>query len=133
MVEHANGGRIISVDRVHDELARGKDELKVWASQQFENAFAKTDGPVVVTSYRDLITWVQSQPQFTTAAKAEFATGADGWLVAYAKANSFTVATEEQPAPEAKRKVPIPNLCKAFNVPCCGTFAMLRVLGVRFE
>ena len=41
------------------------------------------------------------------------------------------VVTHEQPAPDARRKVPIPNVCQAFNVPLVDTFEMLRTLGVQ--
>ena len=77
--------------------------------------------------------WVQSQNQFSDAAKADFASSADGWLVAYARANGCLVVTQEVLNPDVKRKVPIPNLCKAFDVRWIDTFAMFRNLGVRFD
>ena len=43
LVEHANNGRIESVDRVKQELERGKDELAEWADSCFVHAFASTD------------------------------------------------------------------------------------------
>jgi hypothetical protein len=52
--------------------------------------------------------------------------------VAYAKVKGCFVVTHETLAPDAKRKVPIPNVCRAFNVPFVDTFEMLRTLGVRF-
>ena len=76
--------------------------------------------------------WVQSQDQFSDAAKADFASKADGWLVAYARANSCVVVTQEVLNPDVRRKVPIPNLCEAFDVHWVDTFTMLRNLGVRF-
>ncbi|MEG3068032.1 DUF4411 family protein [Syntrophaceticus schinkii] len=30
-----------------------------------------------------------------------------------------------------KNKVPIPNVCQAFKVPCIDTFTMLRIMGVK--
>jgi hypothetical protein len=77
--------------------------------------------------------WVQAQDQFSDAAKAEFATGADGWLVAYAKCKGCIIVTHELPATDARRKVPIPNVCDAFDVNYHDTFEMLRQLGVRFS
>jgi hypothetical protein len=79
------------------------------------------------------MTWVQAQNQFSPAAKADFANGADGWLVAYARAKGCVVVTQEVPAPDARRKVPIPNVCQAFDVPFVNTFEMLRALGVQFS
>jgi hypothetical protein len=77
------------------------------------------------------MTWVQGQDQFSDAAKADFARGADGWLVAYAKAKGCIVVTLETINPDIKRKVPIPNVCQVFGVQFVDTFEMLRRLGVQ--
>jgi len=76
--------------------------------------------------------WVQVRSQFSDAAKADFANGADGWLVAFAKSKGRIVVTHEVLDPNIRRKVPIPNVCNAFGVNYVDTFAMLRELGVRF-
>ena len=133
LVEHARTGRVMSIDRVQRELTRGKDELAQWANADFSSAFMSTDSPEVIDGYGELMRWVQSQNQFSDAAKADFASGADGWLVAYARANGCVVVTQEVLNPDVKRKVPIPNVCRAFNVPWIDTFTMLRNLGVRFD
>ncbi|HHX94629.1 MAG TPA: DUF4411 family protein, partial [Clostridia bacterium] len=41
------------------------------------------------------------------AAKAEFASVADSWLIAYSKAYDFTIVTNEQYQPHIKRRIPI--------------------------
>lgn len=133
LVQHAANGRIYSIDRVKQELERGKDELATWATSQFNNAFASTDEEDVIESYSEVISWVQAQDQFFDAAKADFAAVADGWLVAYAKAKQYIVVTHELPATDARKKVPIPNVCDALGVSYIDTFAMLRELGVRFS
>lgn len=61
----------------------------------------------------------------------QFANGADGWLVAYARAKGHVVVTHEQLSADVRRKVPIPNVCNAFGVRYVDTFEMLRELGVR--
>ncbi len=76
--------------------------------------------------------WVYAQPQFTDAAKAEFASVADGWVLAYASGNGLVVVTHEQFAPDARRKVPIPNVCVEFDIEYMSTFEMLRDLGEKF-
>lgn len=86
----------------------------------------------VIAAYRDIMTWARDQAQFTDAAKAEFARGADGWLVAYAKAKGCVIVTHEQPEPNAKARILIPNVCGAFGIQHVDTFDMLRTLGVRF-
>jgi len=130
--QHADNEVVESVDRVKKELDKEKDELTEWANSSFSRAFRSTDKEDVIASYGKVMTWVQGQPQFSSAAKADFAEGADGWLVAYAMTKGRIVVTHEVPAPEARRKVPIPNVCQQFGVRYMDTFAMLRQLGVRF-
>lgn len=131
LVSYASSGRILSIDRVEREIERGKDELKQWANDTFHRWFAPTDEDDVVDTYRRIMTWVQGQSQFSDAGKAEFAEGADGWLVAYAKTKGCVVVTEERPNPNVKKRIPLPNVCDAFGVQYIDTFAMLRTLGVR--
>ena len=133
LVQYAATGRIYSIDRVKQELERGKDELATWATSQFNDAFASTDEEDVIESYSEVMSWVQAQDQFLDAAKADFAAVADGWLVAYAKAKEYIIVTHELPATDARSKVPIPNVCEALGVSYVDTFAMLRELGVRFS
>jgi len=118
-------GRIGSIDRVQEELLRGDDDLAAWIRSDFSEAFFSTEDSSVIEVYRDVITWVQEQEQFSDAAKDKFARGADGWIVAYAKQNVYTVVTQEGLRPEAKKTVPIPNVCHAFNVNSVDTFKML--------
>ncbi len=133
LIDHARNGQIQSIDRVRVELERGKDELAKWAKDKFNHAFTSTDDEDVIKSYGEVMAWVQAQSRFLDAAKAEFASSADGWLVAYAKLKGHVVITHEEPAPEAKAKVHIPDVCKVFKVDYCDTFKMLRALGVRLS
>jgi hypothetical protein len=74
----AESGRISSIDYVKGELERCRDQLGDWATNEFANAFKSTDDDDVIESYRQVINWVESQNQFSDAAKADFARGADG-------------------------------------------------------
>ena len=132
LLHHATNGRIRSIDRIGKELERGKDELAIWMGNHFNQAFASTDETDVVRVFGEIMNWVNNETQFLDIAKADFASSADGWLVAYAKVNSYVVVTHETLAPDARRKVPIPNVCRAFKVLFVDTFEMLRMLGVRF-
>jgi hypothetical protein len=134
LIQHAANGVIESIDRVLEpELNKGKDELAIWANGDFSHAFCSTDEDDVIESYKKVMAWVQSQSQFNDAAKAEFANEPDGWLVAYAVAKGRVVVTHEVLASDARRKVPIPNVCEPFRVRYVDTFVMLRELGVRFS
>lgn len=120
-----------SIDRVKEEIDRGKDDLTTWAGDTFHEWFASTDQGDVFDVYRRIMAWAQGQSQFTDAAKAQFANVADGWVVAYAMAKGCVVVTHERFDPNVRRKIPIPNVCRAFSVQYVDTFQMLRALGVR--
>lgn len=128
LVVQANNGQVQSIDRVKCELLRA--DLAMWANGTFNEFFASTSDQEVIVAYRDVMAWSQNQTQFTEAAKAEFASVADGWLVAYALAKRCVVVTHEQFDPNIRRKVKIPNACQAFGVPYTDTFQMMRELGV---
>lgn len=132
LIRLAGDRRILSIDYVKNELERGNDDLAQWAKNDFSDGFISTAEDDVQDSYREIMAWVQSQNQFSDAAKAEFARGADGWLIAYAKAKGCIVVTLEALDPNTKRKVPIPNVCQAFGVQFVRTFDMLRGLGVQW-
>ena len=123
-------GHIVSIDHVEKEIARGKDELATWCEANFSDYFNSTDDAGVVSRYRDVVNWVQSQDQFFDFAKADFMSSADGWVVAYALHLGATVVTHEVYSKDAKKTVPMPNICKALGVPVIDTFIMMRRLGI---
>jgi hypothetical protein len=119
-------GRIVSIDRVKDELLAKTDDLSAWVKTIPVEAFVSTDRPDVFDFYGKLNKWAQKEAQFYAAARAEFASRADAWIVAYALAGGHTVVTHEGYKPDAKARIPIPNACKAFAVRCINTFEMLH-------
>lgn len=125
--------RLFSIDRIADELNEQDDVVKQWIENKVPATFfKKTEDQAVIDKFQEMVNWVYSQPQFTDAAKTEFASVADGWVIAYAAVNGLVVVTHEQFAPEAKRKVPMPNVCVEFDVNYVDTFSMLRELGEKF-
>lgn len=96
LIDLAESGQLLSIDRVKDELTNTDDDLARWAKQ-------------------------------------EFASVADGWLVAYAKAHECTVVTHEQSHKDSKRRIYIPDVCQAFSVKYTDPYAMLRSLGIRLS
>jgi Domain of unknown function (DUF4411) len=133
LIDHASNGRLLSIDRVREEMEQGKDELARWAVGTFHAWFASTNENDVLQAYGAAMQWAQAQTRYSAAAKAEFADkkNADAWLVAYAQAQGCVIVTHEQPDPNVQRKIPIPNVCQAFGIPFFNSFAMLRALGVR--
>ncbi len=135
LVELASSGHVLSIDRVRHELEKQNDELTEWARGDFHSWFVSTNESDVLTAYAHLMQWAQAQSQYSDAAKAEFAKteNADAWLVAYASARGCVVATHEQPDSTSRRRIKIPDVCIAFQVPFIDPFEMLRALGVRLS
>ncbi len=79
------------------------------------------------------MSWVQQNSQYFTHAKEDFAIGADGWLVAFARVEAVTVITNEESAPDSKRSIKLPDVCNRFELQCENTFTMLRALNIQFN
>lgn len=128
-------GRVFSIDRVRSELLEGhkEEDLVRWVKRDVpQSFFLPVDTHAVVGAYSEVINWVQRHPQYFEYAKAKFASGADGWLVAYTRIHGSTVVTNEQSAPESKREVKLPDVCDHFQVPRSTTFSMLQSLKIQF-
>ncbi len=129
-------GRVFSVDRVRGELLAGRktEDLVRWVRDEVpEGFFVPVDTDVVVSAYTDVMMWVQRHSRYFDHARAKFATGADGWLVAYAQVHGTTVVTNEQSAPGSRKEIKLPDVCDQFGVRRDNTFAMLRALNVHFD
>lgn len=133
LVVLAQAGYVRSIDRVYQELSRHKDGLYDWAGNSFRATFQSTDRNDVTLQYGQVMRWVNHQEQYFDAAIYDFADGADGWLVAYAKVCDCTVVTLEAYNDFIKRKVPLPNVCVAVDVLYTDPFTMLRELGVKLH
>jgi len=125
--------RVFSIDKVRDELAGKGDRLSDWAKDTVPDTFfKKTEDQAIIRIFQRMVAWVNSEPQFMQAAKAEFASAADGWLIAFAKVRGLIVVTHEEYAPDVQKKVPMPNVCLEFDVDYINTFEMLEDLKVKF-
>lgn len=128
--------RVHSIDRIKAELLAGqpKEDLVVWIRQRVPKTFFQsTQTKQIVDAYAEIVLWVQRNTQYLDRAKAKFATEADGWLVAYSIVHGTTVVTNEQPRPESRNRVLLPDVCDHFRVPRTDTFSLLRGLGVQFD
>ena len=134
LIHHFNAGRILSIDRVRDELVGYGDALSDWVRDAAPpELFVPSLGEAVTDAYREVMRWVYANRQFTIQAKNEFSQGADGWLVAYARVHNVILVTLETHHPDARRRVPLPNVCEQYGVPRVNTFEMLNELDVRFD
>jgi hypothetical protein len=126
--------RLVSIDRVRDELVGRGDELSDWVRGTPGELFVSSLEPPVVAEYRAVMQWIYANEQFYRTAQDEFSRGADGWLAAYSRVHNGILVTHEARHPDARRKVPLPNVCQQFGVDCdINTFDMLAELDVHFN
>lgn len=115
-----------SIETVYDELADGNDELAKWIKdRKGDSRFLMVTDLATQTVFREIAAYVQRGP-YQAGAKAQFLAKADPWLVAKAKVIGATLVTHEKPSVDAKRRVPLPNICDAFGVPYTDIFTLLR-------
>lgn len=133
-IHHHTQGQIYSIDRIKAELIAKTDALAQWVTNTVPAAcFEASDTAPIIAQYQQLLAWVNAQAQFKPAAKHEFAQKADAWLIAYAKTTGKILVTHEVLDPEAKKRVPIPNVCEAFDIVTADTFDMLEALGTTYH
>jgi len=130
---HHGTAQICSIDRVFAELTHSPDALCDWAKTGISGSFFQsTSEAAIVAAFADVSRWVHAASQYWPAAQKQFLSGADPWLIAYCVIHGCTLVTQEALAPQARNKVPIPNVCQAFSVPTCNTFELLGHLPAAF-
>ena len=132
----ADDEKIISIDKVKDEIYGHEDALKNWCVANLPQDFFKDTAPVV-SEYGQIAAWAASRSNhYLPNALAEFlhADEADAFIVAYAFAdiNDRIVVTQEKSDPNRKNKIKIPDACLAMGVQCCNTIEMFRQLRETF-
>ena len=136
LIHHHESGSVHSIDRIRLEVLAGRKEedLVQWVKHTVPAEFFRsTQNADVIATYQEIMLWVQRNPQFFDTAKAKFATEADGWLVAYGRVYGMEVVTNEQPRPESRNRILLPDVCARFEVRYHDTFAMLKALGARYH
>ena len=101
-------GIVCSIDRVRQEILAGdeEDDLVQWVQDDLPSDFCiDTGNAQVAASYGQVMQWV---------------CGA-------------TVITDEQPSPQSRNRIKLPDVCAHFGVSHNHAFYMLRELGARFE
>ncbi len=130
LIRFAQEGSLLTIDHVKNEIEKGNDILAKWMINEFYYA-ANTNDIYIADTYSEIMQWVYgSDRKFNLSAQNEFASGADGWLIAYAFVKGCYLVTHEVYKPDIKRKVPIPNVCQEFDVPYLDTFSLMRKLPV---
>jgi hypothetical protein len=123
LIEANAAGKVLSIEKVGDEIDAGADELASWAAARGTGFFVKPDA-TLLPALASLSAWATGQG-YEPAAVNTFLQIADYYLVAHALAHRHTVVTHEVAAPSA-RKIKIPNACLGVGVKCMTPFEMLR-------
>jgi hypothetical protein len=126
-------GLLLCNDKVYDEIQRGSDDLAVWLKTEVKkDAFIDTKSDIqILEHYGLLMHWANDHPNYNPIAKADFAAyeNADAWVVATAIENRLIVISQEISAPDSKRIIKLPDVCKQFNIKHIDTFSFLRKAG----
>jgi hypothetical protein len=129
-------GKIISIDKVKDEIYDKNDALEFWCKNNLPDDFFK-DSSEVINEYKQVTLWAFSRgSHYSQNAINEFldADEADAFIVAYALGDraTRTIVTQEVSRPEMKSKIKIPEPCKTLNVRYIRAMEMFRELGETF-
>lgn len=129
--EQQADGKLASVDPIGRELRKGDDELAGWVKERMKSDwFIPVEDEETQRAFTRIVNWVSSWP-FTQPAKDKFLDCGDPWLIAKTLVLNATVVTSEIYEPNTKKKVKIPNVCQAFDIPFVNTFDMLSQMGAR--
>lgn len=122
-----HSGILISIDAVREELLTGGDDLADWA-RSHRDFFLPVDQRTVEI-FAPLTAWAARQGYTAAAQNAFSGDQADYLLVAHAAGHGGIVVTHEQPRPDSRRRVKIPDACAAMGVDCVDVFSVLRRTG----
>lgn len=129
LIDKQAAGRVLSIDKVGDEIAAGADELTDWMRERGNGLFVRTDA-AVASHFGTVSGWAMGQ-QYEPAAISTFLQVADFYLIAHALANNHVIVTHEVPANTTKR-IKIPNACIGLGLPFMTPYEMLRREQARF-
>lgn len=126
-------GVIGSIDWVYNEIKDGQDALADWMKGLGSSEWMiECDDEETQQCYTDIANQVMGNSHYTPLAKEGFLGVADSWLVAKAKALGMVIVTEERSNPQKRNQIYIPDICKAYKIPCINTIDLIRTLGGRF-
>ena len=127
----ATNGSFKSIKKVEDEIRKGKDELVNWIDNNLPKDFFIDENAETLVALSTVSQWATMSRVYTQAAKMDFVSVADSWLIAEALSQSMTIITNEISDPQCKKRVKIPDVCIAVGVKYCDLNTAFRTLGVR--
>ena len=134
--ELAIEGKIISIDKVKDEIYNKNNALEAWCKENLPDDFFKNTTDVI-SEYQQVVGWaVSKSAHYSPNAINEFldADEADAFLIAFAMEDtaSRTIVTQEVSNPKMKSKIKIPEPCAIFNVRFIKAIEVFRELRETF-
>lgn len=123
LIEKNAENKVLSIEKVGDELEAGDDSLSEWAQQRGASFFVKPDS-TILPALRDVSTWA-TQQNYEPAAVNTFLQVADYYLIAHGVAQKHTIVTHEKPANSTK-KIKIPDVCIGLGIKFMSPYEMLR-------
>ena len=127
-------GEIVICESVYEEIKFPRDDLFNWLDDALKAASICPEPnslTAVINSYSLAMNKARSNPIYTASALSEFASNADGWIIAHAKANGYVLVTEERSNIDSKKRVMIPDICTPLGVKCINTIGLFRDLGFK--
>jgi len=115
--------KVLSIEKVGDELEAGDDSLSEWAQQLGASFFVKPDS-TILPALQNVSTWATEQ-NYDPAAVNTFLQVADYYLIAHGVAQKHTIVTHEKPANSTK-KIKIPDVCIGLGIKFMSPYEMLR-------
>jgi hypothetical protein len=134
--ELAETGKIISIDKVKNEIYKNDDELKQWCQDNLPGNFFK-DSSELIEKYIEISVWAQIRNNhYLQRAIDEFLeeNAADAWLAAFAleDKDNRIIVTQEISEPNRKNRIKIPDVCLFYGIKFVNTIEMFRKLGETF-
>lgn len=133
-------GRVVILDIVKDEIDKGKDDLAKWLSDIEGLVVVPKATEDTVKCYQEVMRYIAESGYYRPDAVATWApsTIADPWLIAVAKANGYTIVTQEVASGGLSKKTPnkvakIPDVARHFGVKTINIYDMMRKLEISIK
>jgi hypothetical protein len=127
-------GKVLSIDKIEDEVVALGDDLSVWAQGLGKTLFVPVDA-AVLPSLGAVSAWANGPrsdgKRYEPAAISTFLQVADYYLVAHALAGKHVVITHEV-ASASQKKIKIPDACLGLGIKFMTPYEMLRRERARF-
>ncbi len=135
MESQFNNGHFLLTNKVAFEITKGNDQLTNWMQSQIITSLevnCHTDANIM-NHYGNIMNWGNSNSQYKSIAKTEFADfeNADPFVVATAIDKVASVVSQETSAPNSQNIIKLPDVCTQFQITHIDTYTLLREFGFK--